>query len=362
MRPNDSDRRWPRFGAGRLTPAFRFARRELRTGIRGLRIVLACLALGVAAIAAVGSLRDGIEQGLATEGRRLLGGDLEVQGGAQPLPEALRSFLTGRGAQISDIVSMRSMAIAANGERQLVELKAVDAAYPLVGTAETTAGDLHTLLATDGIVADPLVLDRLGVKAGAPIRLGQGTFTLRGALSSEPDRVAGPAILGPRVMISMAALPATGLVQPGSLLSYNLRAILPQGADAVATADAIRTAFPNTGWRIRQTAEAAPGIGRFVDQTGLFLTLVGLTALLVGGIGVATGVRAWLEARARSIATLRCLGASSATIFATYLIQIGVLATAGIVVGVIGGRPTDHRRRLAVRRRAAGSAAAWHLS
>ena len=302
-----------------------------------MRIVLACLALGVAAIAAVGSLRDGIEQGLATEGRRLLGGDLEIQGGAQPLPEALRSFLAGRGAEISDIVSMRSMAIAANGERQLVELKAVDTAYPLVGTAETTAGDLHSLLASNGIVADPLVLDRLGVQAGAPIRLGQGTFTLRGALTSEPDRVAGPAILGPRVMISMAALPATGLIQPGSLLSYNLRAILPRGADPVATADAIRTAFPNTGWRVLQTAEAAPGIGRFVDQTGLFLTLVGLTALLVGGIGVATGVRAWLEARARSIATLRCLGASSGTILATYLIQIAVLTTAGIVVGVIGG-------------------------
>ena len=291
----------------------------------------------MAAIAAVGSLRDGIERGLATEGRRLLGGDLEIQGGAQPLPDTLRTFLTGRGAHISDIVSMRSMAIAANGERQLVELKAVDSAYPLVGTADTSAGPLQAQLADGGIVADPLVLDRLGVKAGAPIRLGQGTFTLRGALTSEPDRVAGPAILGPRVMISMAALPATGLVQPGSLLNYDLRTTLPPGADPAATAEAIRAAFPNTGWRIRQTAEAAPGIGRFVDQTGLFLTLVGLTALLVGGIGVATGVRAWLEARARSIATLRCLGASSSTIFATYLIQIGVLATAGIVVGVVGG-------------------------
>ena len=299
--------------------------------------MLACLALGVAAIAAVGSLRDGIEQGLAIEGRRILGGDLEVQGGAQPLPETLRQFLTARGAQVSDVVSMRSMAIAANGERQLVELKAVDAGYPLVGAAQTSAGPLQALLAGGGIVADPLVLDRLGIKVGDTLRLGQGSFAVRGTLTSEPDRVAGPAILGPRVMISMAALPATGLVQPGSLLSYNLRATLAAGADPVATADAIRTAFPNTGWRIRQTSEAAPGVGRFVDQTGLFLTLVGLTALLVGGIGVATGVRAWLEARARSIATLRCLGASSGTIFATYLLQITALAGAGILAGVIGG-------------------------
>ena len=320
-----------------MSPALRFARRELRTGTRGLRIVLACLALGVAAIAAVGSLRDGITQGLATDGRRLLGGDLEIQGGAQPLPDALRQFLIARGARLSDIVDMRSMAIAANGERQLVELKAVDAAYPLVGAAETSAGSLQSALAQGGIVADPLVFDRLGVGQGAPIRLGEGSFILRAALTREPDRVAGPAILGPRVMIALASLPATGLVQPGSLLAYDLRVVLPPGTDVAALSAAIRSAFPNTGWRIRDTSDAAPGIGRFVDQTGLFLTLVGLTALLVGGIGVATGVRAWLEARARSIATFRCLGASSGTIFATYLIQIGVLASAGIVVGVLGG-------------------------
>ena len=320
-----------------MSPAFRFARRELRTGVRGLRIVLACLALGVAAIAAVGSLRDGITEGLATEGRRILGGDLEIQGGAQPLPDALRQFMIARGARLSDIVGMRAMAIADNGERQLVELKAVNTAYPLVGAAQTSAGALQPLLADGGVVADPLVLDRLGIKQGGPIRLGQGRFILRGALTGEPDRVAGPAILGPRLMIGIAALPATGLVQPGSLLAYNLRAVLPPGTDPVATAEAIRTAFPNTGWRIRQAGDAAPGIGRFVDQTALFLTLVGLTSLLVGGIGVATGVRAWLEARARSIATLRCLGAESRTIFATYLIQIGVLAGAGIVAGILGG-------------------------
>ena len=341
--------------------ALRYARRELRGGVRGLRIVLACLALGVAAIAAVGSLREGIERGLASEGRRILGGDLEVQGGAQPLPDALRRFLHDRGARLSDIVQMRSMLIASNGERQLVELKAVDPAYPLVGAAEIDAGALAAVLAErdglPGLVADPVIVERLGVKPGATVRLGQATFVLRGALLREPDRVAGPAILGPRVMISQAALPSTGLVQPGSLLNYELRAVLPAGADPAATAAAIRAHFPGTGWRIRLAGEAAPGIGRFVDQTALFLTLVGLTALLVGGIGVATGVRAWLEARARSIATLRCLGASSRTIFAVYLLQVLVLSA---------WRDRRRRRRrgradrgggCGVRRRAAGAAA-----
>ena len=309
--------------------------------MRGLWIVLACLALGVAAIAAVGSLRVGIERGLATEGRRILGGDLEIAGGAQMLPDALRQFLRDRGARISDIVTMRSMAIAPNGERSLVELKAVDGAYPLVGAADLGGNNLHAAL-TDrggkfGMVADPVVLDRLQVKQGASIRLGQGIFTLDAALKREPDRIAGPAIFGPRVMIAEAALPSTGLVQPGSLLNYELRAVLPPGADPAAARDAIRAQFPGTGWRIRLAGEASPGIGRIVNQTALFLTLVGLTALLVGGIGVATGVRAWLEARARSIATLRCLGASSGTIFATYLIQVMALSALGIVAGVFAG-------------------------
>ncbi|HYZ61047.1 MAG TPA: FtsX-like permease family protein [Acetobacteraceae bacterium] len=321
-----------------MNTAFRFARRELRGGVRGLRIVLACLALGVAAIAAVGSLREGIEQGLATEGRRILGGDIEIQGGAQKLPDTLRDWLRARGAAISDVVTMRSMLIAANGERQLVELKAVDPAYPLVGTAEVEGGSLQALLAerdgAPGLVAEPIILDRLGIKDGDRVRLGRASFQLRAALTREPDRVAGPAILGPRVLIGMGALAATDLVQPGSLLNYDLRATV---ADPAGTADAIRAAFPGTGWRIRLATDAAPGVGRFVDQTGLFLTVVGLTALLVGGIGVATGVRAWLEARARSIATLRCLGAGSRLIFAVYLIQVMALALAGIVVGVVAG-------------------------
>ncbi len=306
--------------------------------MRGLRIVLACLALGVAAIAAVGSLRAGIEAGLAIEGRRLLGGDLAVQTGAQAPPEALRAWLRARGAVTSDVVQMRSMLVAPGGERQLVELKAVDAAYPLVGAAELApARPLQDALRDGGVVAEPLVLDRLGIQAGAALRLGQSSVTARGALAGEPDRVGAPALLAPRAMIAMATLPATELVQPGSLLNYDIRAVLPAGADPAAAARDLRAAFPNEGFRVRLATDAAPGIERFIEQTGLFLTLVGLTALLVGGIGVATGVRAWLEARARSIATLRCLGAPVRTVFAVYLVQVGVLCGLGIVIGVVAG-------------------------
>ncbi len=318
--------------------AWTLARRELRSGVRGLRIVLACLALGVAAIAAVGSLRAGIEAGLAADGRRLLGGDVEIQTGAQPPPAALRRWLAERGAATSDLVRMRSMLIASGGERQLVELKVVDAAYPLVGDAALDPpGPLQAALRNNGLVADPLVLDRLGVRPGGAVRLGQATVTVRAALAAEPDRIGAPALLAPRAMIAAPTLPATELLQPGSLVNYDLRATLPAGADRAATVDGLRAAFADQGFRVRVSTDAAPGVARFIEQTSLFLTLVGLTALLVGGIGVATGVRAWLDARRRSIATLRCLGAPTRTVFATYLIQVAALCGLGIAVGVLAG-------------------------
>ena len=318
--------------------ALTLARRELRSGVRGLGIVLACLALGVAAIAAVGSLRAGVEAGLAQDGRRLLGGDVAVATGAEAPPAALLDWLHGRGGRTSAVVQMRSMLVAGSGERQLVELKVVDGAYPLVGSAITASGQpVQAALRERGVVAEPLVLQRLGVADGAALRLGSTAVAVRGALAEEPDRIGGRTLLAPRAMIGAASLAATELVQPGSLLSYELRAVFPAGTDARATAEALRAAFPNQGYRVRTAGEAAPGIERFIERVGLFLTLVGLSALLVGGIGVATGVRAWLEARARSIATLRCLGAPTPVVFTTYLIQVGVLCLAGVLIGVVAG-------------------------
>ncbi len=353
--------------------AFRLARRELRGGVRGLWIVLLCLALGVAVIAAVGTLRAATDRGLAEDGRRILGGDLEVESGSQPLPDALRDWLRARGAALSDVVQMRSMLVAPSGERQLVELKVVDAAWPLVGEAavadepggplpptpsrkgrgsmvqhhtppplagggrgegappETT---IPTTLSNHGLLAERVVLDRLNLHPGDTVRLGNASFIVRGALISEPDRVAAPLILGPRVLIAADALPSTGLIAPGSMVQYAVRATLPDPAAALA---ALRRDFPDQGWRIRDPHDAAPGVTRFIDQTSLFMTLVGLTSLLVGGIGVANGVRAWLDARARTIATLRCLGASSALVLAVCLIQVLALALCGIVIGLVGG-------------------------
>lgn len=318
--------------------AWRLALRDLRGGVRGIRIVLACLALGVAAIAAVGSLRAAVDQGLAQDGAALLGGDMAVDGGSQTLPDALRTWLIQRGVRISAVVTMRSLLVAPSGARQLIDLKAVDSAYPLVGAAVLQPAMPMAQALDGGAVADPLVWQRLGLHQGDTVQIGQARFMVRAALVKEPDHASGLAILGPRVIISSAALPATGLVQAGSLLNYEWRLALPPGMSSAALTADIRRDFPNTGWRIRDAADGAPGVQRAVDQTSLFLSLVGLCSLLVGGIGVATGVRAWMEARARTVATLRCLGAPAGLILRMFLVQVGLLCLGGVVIGVaVGG-------------------------
>ena len=319
--------------------AFTLARRELRGGVRGLWIVLLCLALGVGVIASVGTLRAAVDAGLASDGRALLGGDLDIDGGPQPLPGALTGWLHDRGAATSDITQMRSMLVAPSGERQLIELKAVDAAWPLVGTASIQpVQPLADALAQQdghyGLLAEQVVLDRLNLHPGDIVRLGTASFRVSGTLTHEPDRVATASILGPRVLISADALPSTGLIAPGAMLRYQVRLT---AADPAAIGREVQERFPHQGWRIRDPSDAAPGVSRFIDQTALFLTLVGLTSLLVGGIGVANGVRAWLDARARTIATLRCLGASPGLVFAVCLIQVLVLAAGGIALGVAAG-------------------------
>ncbi len=320
-----------------MSLAWRLALRDLRGGLRGMRVVLACLALGVAAIAAVGSLRAAVDRGLATDGARLLGGDISIESGAETLPDTLRAWLAARGGQVSTVALLRTLAVAPSGERMLVELKAVDPAYPLLGAPVLQPVMPLSRALDGGVVADPLVLQRLRVRPGDKLRLGNASFVLRAALASEPDHAGGFSVLGPRVMVAQAALAATGLIQPGSLVTHEWRVLLPAGTDARATADAVRAAFPDTGWRVRDASQAAAGLEQPVRQTSLFLVLVGLSALLVGGIGVATGVRAWLEGRARTIATLRCLGASARTVSAVFGIQVGLLCAAGIALGVAVG-------------------------
>jgi putative ABC transport system permease protein len=325
--------------------ALRLARRELRGGTRGFRIFIACLALGVAAIAAVGSTRAMLEESISTDSREILGGDLLIDIVHRPATPDERSAMDESGI-VAASAEMRAMARAENARatRTLVELKTVEDTYPLYGALETAPALPRAALLDQsnglwGAAAAPELLTRLGISVGDVLQIGDARFEVRAAIRQEPDRVGGSGLfsLGPRVLISAAALPDTALVQPGSLIHYNYRVRLPANVPAGDFIETLNTDFPDAGWRIRTLNESSPQLTRLIGRVTLFLSFVGLTALLVGGVGVANAVRAWLEGKTGSIATLKCIGAPRALVFRVYLLQVLALAMLGITAGLVGG-------------------------
>lgn len=335
-------------GSSRLPLPFRIASRELRGGLKGFRIFLACLTLGVAAIASVGSVSSALMRGLAEEGQTILGGDVGFEIVHRETNEDERAWLNAvveRGGALSKTADMRAMGRAVkNTERTLVELKAVDDFYPLYGEVTLVSGQtLDTALARDadgsfGAVVEPVLLERLGLETGDELNVGTQTFIIRSAIENEPDRVAGGFAIGPRVMISDEALAETGLVTIGSLVDYEYRLRLPaaeQTNEAVAAfVEETKEALPDSGWRIRDRSNSAPGIRRTVGQVALFLTLVGLTALIVGGVGVGNAIKSYIDKKREVIATFKCLGAPGGLIFQIYFLQVMAIALVGVAIGL----------------------------
>lgn len=324
--------------------AWRLARRELRSGLSGFRVLVISLAIGVAAIAAVGTVNQSVISGLRSDARTLLGGDVDLRLLHRAFTAEQTAFLERRSAALSHVAEMRAMARPATDRdaRAMVELKAVDPVYPLVGAVALTpamplAGALQRRDGVWGAVADPDLLDRLGLAVGDRLKVGEAIFHVRAGLAGEPDRVASVFNFGPRLMIAAAALPETGLVQPGSMIRYHTRARLDAGTDVKTWTEALNTRFPTAGWRVQNTSEAAPGIRVFVERMTVFLTFAGLTALLVGGIGVGNAVKNYMDGRVATIATLKCLGAPGTLVFRVYLLQICFLALAGIAIGLVAG-------------------------
>nr|WP_321983425.1 FtsX-like permease family protein [uncultured Lichenicoccus sp.] len=321
--------------------ALTIALRDMRGTLSGIRIVLACLALGVAAIGTVGGLRAAIQGGVASQRRAILGGDLSLES-PDPLPVGLEPFLRGRHLRLSETVRLRSMLYGPQGRRMLVEVDAVDAAYPLVG--EVTLDPARPLAGAlpDGLLVEPLIEDRLGVRPGDTLRVGNLALPTAGALAHVPDS-AGSASLAPEVMLSRTRLDAAGLIAPGALVTYTLRVALPddrtqgRARRVQALAHDIARHFPDQPLRIRDVQDAAPALTQVVAQVSQFMTLIGLASLLLGGLGVASGVSAWLQARTEALAVLRCLGASSATVAWIVSLQLGVLCGAGVLAGVVAG-------------------------
>ncbi|MHA7775905.1 ABC transporter permease [Roseibium sp. M-1] len=325
--------------------AARFALRELRGGLKGFYIFIACIALGVAAIAGVTSVSRALTEGISREGQAILGGDLDfslIHREAEP--EQL-AFLENLG-NVSRVATLRAMARKQDGSDQaLVELKAVDTPYPLYGELTLASGEalgeaLERKNGQWGAVADPSLLARLDLKVGDTISLGRATLRITGTIASEPDKLAGGMEFGPRLLISDASLPETGLVQPGSLIRWHYRVKMtpfPSMEQLEAVIEDARTSQADAGWRIRSRANAAPGLQRSIDRFAQFLTLVGLTALVVGGVGVANAIRAFLETKRDVIASFKCLGATGGFVFRIYLVQMLVLALIGIAAGLVIG-------------------------
>jgi putative ABC transport system permease protein len=316
----------------------RLALRELRGGLAGFRVFLACLALGVAAIAAVGSVRAAIEAGLARDAAALLGGDAEIELAYRFADPDERAWMQANALAVSEIVDFRSLAATEAGERTLVQVKAVDDGYPLYGRLDLGGIGLGAALAPvdgrPGLVAERLLVERLGLAPGDDVVLGTRTFRLAGTVGSIPDAGAGALAFGPRVIVRLADLDGSGLLAEGSLFDSAYRLRLAPGADLAALQADAEARFADRGLQWRDRRDGAPGVGRFVDRLGDFLILLGLAGLAVGGIGVAAAVRAHVESRVATIATLRTLGATGGTVLAVYLTEIGLLAIAGVAIGL----------------------------
>jgi len=323
--------------------ALRFALREMRGGLAGFYIFLACIALGVAAIGGVNSVARSVSTGIASEGQTILGGDVSFALNQRETTPEERAFIDKQG-KVAESATMRSMARLPDGSDQsLVEVKAVDAAYPLYG--ELKVQPQQSLAAMtgekDGVYGAAVTqdfLNRMGLSLGAKVLLGSQTFELRALIESEPDLLSSGFNFAPRFLVSLDGLRASGLIQPGSLVDHIYKVALPDGATDAAIAEVRRQAaadFPDAGWNIRSRANAAPALSANIERFSQFLTLVGLTALIVGGVGVANAVRAYLDGKRGVIATFKSLGAPARFAVLVYLVQIMVIGLIGIALGLI---------------------------
>lgn len=321
-----------------MSTAWRIARRGLNWRFKGLRLLLACLVLGVAALSAIGTLTGAIEQELAARGRLFLGADLEINT-VQRTATAEEQAAFARLGTVSEGARLQAMARDARNPTNgvPVDLKAVDKLWPLYGSF--TLQDGRKAAAPTGLTAwiAPGVSDRLGVRVGDKLLVGNATLVIGGVIGDEPDRLGEGFALGPAIIISREALDATALVQPGSLVRWKYRLRLPEQADPLALGENIKQQFPTAALEIRTRDKAAPGLDRFVDRMGQFLILVALAALAIAGIGIGNGVTSYLEQRRSSIATLKILGATSADIARIYLLQLSAATGVAIAMGLAIG-------------------------
>lgn len=325
----------------KVAVAWQIALRELRAGLRGFYVLILCLALGVAAIGGVTSVRESIALGLAREGAALLGGDAEMEFTYRFATSQERAWMEEKATAVSEVTDFRSM-VTVGDERALTQVKSVDNAYPLLGNIVLSPDiSLDTALAgrdgTPGAVLAGLIFDRLGLDVGDEIAIGGVEFIAMARLEREPDNSSAGFSLGPRSIVATQALEGSQLLAPGTLFETAYRLDLPADTDLAALKREAKNTIADGGFRWRDSRNGAPGVAEFVERLSSFLILVGLAGLAVGGVGVSAAVRAYLERKTEVIATLKTLGAERQTILLVYAFQTGILTTISIVLGLALG-------------------------
>ncbi|MXO85773.1 FtsX-like permease family protein [Altererythrobacter aurantiacus] len=316
--------------------AWRIARRDLNARFRGLRLLLVCLFLGTGAIAAIGTLTAAIENELAGRGQELLGGDMQVSVWQRDLTDDERAALREYG-RISGGTRLQAVAQAGVNTAP-IELKAVDDAYPLYGTLTLQDGRSVGAPEEGQAWLSQGAIDRLGIEVGDSFVIGTQTLAAQGIIRNEPDRLGEGFQLGPTIIVRESFPPSAGLTTLGSQFRSKYRVAFDDAeADPEEVAEEIEGRFPGNGFEFRTRDNAAPGADRFIGRMGEFLTLVGLAALVIAGIGIGGGVSSYLEARRQSIATLKILGATAQDIARIYALQIAAAALAGTLAGLIVG-------------------------
>jgi putative ABC transport system permease protein len=321
--------------------SLRLAWREGRSGVRRLGVFMGAVALGVGALTGLHAFQQDAADAARGEARELLGGDLRLQSAA-PFDDDLEArldSLEASGAVVARVVTLASVVQAPGSNRnRLLQVNAVDETFPLVGTVQDApVGSWGRFAAGGSVVAALQVLLQLSVEPGDTVRLGEARLQVAGSVQGLPVDLGIQTIVGPPIFMSLADLPATGLLGFGSLVQYRAFVLLPPGQDPGSVARELRSSLDGRGVGVRTAQAEAEAFAEGFRSLARFLGLVGLMALLLGGIGVASAVHVYVQDRIPSVAVLRCLGAPEGMVFRIYLLQAVALGLGGALVGLMLG-------------------------
>ena len=315
--------------------------RDARPARRRLLLFTSSISIGVAALVAIDSYSANVVRSVAEQSRTILGADLSLssrQPFSPPIVQLIDS-LRASGADVDYATEFASMAVVPRlrGTR-LVQVNAVGPKIPFYGRMQTDPPERWTTLQTGrNALVDASLLTGLGARVGDSLVLGDSRFEIVGTLVNVPGDLSIASALGPRVYIAQNQVAGTGLLGFGSRAEYEARFELPAGSDAEQVAAAHRATLQAEHVRARTVRDTERSLTRGVDLLHSFLGVVGLVALLLGGIGVASAIRAYVAEKTDAIAVLRCLGATSGQVLALYLLQAAALGLAGAAVGAALG-------------------------